>query len=112
VISSEAGWQVRAARSALLGNKEWQKFNLMSVFGSSPAIRQQLELTVRPPARPTLQYGASNQLPTPHNLALSPHYLHPRVLQPPVALGCFACMPPTPLPPQPHPQPFESRECH
>jgi hypothetical protein len=47
-------WQVRAARAALLNNKEWQKFNLMSVFGSSPAIRQQLELTVPPLPSPPL----------------------------------------------------------
>ncbi len=36
-------WQ---ARAAMLNNKEWHKFNLMSVFGSAPAIRHHYNLTL------------------------------------------------------------------
>ena len=37
---------MRQARVAMLANKDWQKFNLMSVFGSAPAIRSHFQLSI------------------------------------------------------------------
>eukprot|EP00960_Hanusia_phi_P055442 762970-Hanusia_phi.AAC.2 len=37
---------LRLSRRALSANKEWQKFNLMSVFGSVPAIKHMFEVKI------------------------------------------------------------------
>ena len=37
---------MRQARVAMLANKDWQKFNLMSVFGAAPAIRSHVQLSI------------------------------------------------------------------
>ena len=45
-LQSPVSPALRQARAAMTTNKDWQKFNLMSVFGSAPAIRHQFQLGI------------------------------------------------------------------
>ena len=45
-LQSPVSPALRQSRTAMTNNKDWQKFNLMSVFGSAPAIRHQFQLGI------------------------------------------------------------------